>query len=120
MPNASWPWVRSKAIEFTDAKCFMAIELTHLTWVVQDARHFMALGAKKRIEAKLPLPAWATQPKLITHMRKLERRRGSEVFDTTNITVDLDAIFTPPSRKRKFSSEPNSKAKRRKYNFYFC
>ena len=49
-------------------------------------------------------------------MKKQERRRGSEVFDTTNITVDLDAIFSPPSRKRKISSEPKRKGKRRKLN----
>ena len=86
------------------------------TLVSIDINYLRPNTTQKRIEAKLPLPAWATQPKLIAHMRKQERRRGSEVFDTTNITVDLDAIFTTLSRKRNFSSEPNSKAKSRKLN----
>ena len=83
------------------------------TLVSIDINYLRPNMTQKRTEAKLLCPLGQLNP----HMRKQERRRGSEVLDTT---VDLDAIFTPPSRKRKFSSEPNSKVKRRKYNFYFC
>ena len=82
------------------------------TLVSIDINYLRPNMTQKRIEAKLLCPLGQLNP----HMRKQERRRGSEVFDTTNITVDLDAIFTTPSRKRKFSSKPNSKAKRRKLN----
>ena len=71
---------------------------------------------QKSIESKLPLPAWATQDKLLSHMKKQEGRRGSAIFDTVNITVDLEDIFPPPSRKRKISTQAQGNGKRRKLN----